>query len=121
MRKINCISCSFSCNEADKEWDTVVTTQKCPKCYASIQNPELRAAAASVIDVSFSQQQLPSNKPFIHNGVVVTDVQMPFESMVIFMVKWVLASIPAFIILILFFFLVSAVTGTGFNLFKSYI
>jgi len=31
--------------------------------------------------------------------VVVTDIRMSFLSMVIFMVKWVVASIPAFIIL----------------------
>ena len=30
--------------------------------------------------------------------VVVTDIRMPFWSMVIFMVKWVFASIPAMII-----------------------
>ena len=33
------------------------------------------------------------------NYVVVTDINMSFFSMVIFMVKWVVASIPAFIIL----------------------
>ena len=32
-------------------------------------------------------------------NVVVTDIQMPFWSMVWFMVKWSIASIPAFIIL----------------------
>jgi len=31
--------------------------------------------------------------------VVITDIKMPFFSMVVFMVKWVIASIPAFIIL----------------------
>jgi ABC-type sugar transport system permease subunit len=31
--------------------------------------------------------------------VVVTDIRMPFWSMVTFMVKWVVASIPAFLIL----------------------
>lgn len=31
--------------------------------------------------------------------VIVTDIKMPFLSMVFFMVKWVIASIPAFIIL----------------------
>ncbi len=31
--------------------------------------------------------------------VVVTDIRMSFFSMVMFMVKWVVASIPAFIIL----------------------
>lgn len=33
------------------------------------------------------------------NHIVITDIKMPFLSMVAFMVKWVLASIPAFIIL----------------------
>lgn len=31
--------------------------------------------------------------------VIVTDIQMPFWSMVIFMIKWSIASIPALIIL----------------------
>lgn len=31
--------------------------------------------------------------------VIVTDIRMPFLSMVVFMVKWVVASIPAIIIL----------------------
>jgi len=33
--------------------------------------------------------------------VTVTDIQMPFGSMVIFMIKWAIASIPAAIILFL--------------------
>ena len=32
-------------------------------------------------------------------GVTITDINMEFSSMVLFMVKWVIASIPAFIIL----------------------
>ena len=38
-------------------------------------------------------------KPVVTNKVVVTDIKMPFMSMVEFMVMWALASIPAFIIL----------------------
>ena len=34
-------------------------------------------------------------------NVIVTDIHLPFLSMVIFMVKWALASIPAIIILML--------------------
>jgi hypothetical protein len=34
------------------------------------------------------------------NPVTVTDVQMPFMSMVTFMVKWAIASIPAVMILL---------------------
>ncbi|HQU15249.1 MAG: hypothetical protein B7Z66_09000 [Chromatiales bacterium 21-64-14] len=34
-----------------------------------------------------------------NNRVVVVDVRMPFWSMVVFMVKWAIASIPALFIL----------------------
>ena len=33
------------------------------------------------------------------NEVVVTDIKMSFSSMVVFMVKWAIATIPAIIIL----------------------
>lgn len=45
----------------------------------------------------------------IRSEVVVVDVQMPFMSMVTFMIKWAVAAIPAFIILALFSALVSGV------------
>ena len=38
----------------------------------------------------------------IYNGkqeVTVTDIKMPFMSMVVFMIKWTVASIPAMILL----------------------
>lgn len=34
------------------------------------------------------------------NKVVVTDIQMPFASMVGFMIKWAIATVPAALILI---------------------
>ncbi len=39
--------------------------------------------------------------------VIVTDIQMPFMSMVSFMVKWAIATIPAAIILMFVVMLVS--------------
>lgn len=45
------------------------------------------------------------------NEVVVTDIQMSFISMVVFMVKWGIASIPAFIILFVIFTIVAAIFG----------
>lgn len=42
------------------------------------------------------------------SGVTVTDIRMPFLSMVFFMVKWVIASIPAFFILIILGMLTTA-------------
>lgn len=38
---------------------------------------------------------MPNDKP----EVIVTNIKMPFWSMVVFMVKWAIASIPAFLIL----------------------
>jgi hypothetical protein len=34
-----------------------------------------------------------------YSEVVITDVKMPFGSMVLFMVKWAIATIPALILL----------------------
>jgi hypothetical protein len=41
----------------------------------------------------------PAEDPMRPIPVVVTDVKMSFASMVVFMVKWTIAAIPAFIIL----------------------
>ncbi len=44
-------------------------------------------------------------------NVTVVDIKMPFLSMVVFMVKWVIASIPALLILITLGSLVTALFG----------
>lgn len=43
--------------------------------------------------------------------VIVVDLQMPFFSIVVLMVKWALASIPALIILAVIFSVVTGLTG----------
>jgi hypothetical protein len=43
--------------------------------------------------------------------VIVTDVEMPFGSMVVFIIKWVLASIPALIILWLILLIISVLVA----------
>ena len=45
------------------------------------------------------------------NQVVVTDVKMPFMSMVVFMVKLVIASIPAFTMLGIWVAIIVAIFG----------
>ncbi|NTV92413.1 MAG: hypothetical protein HGA72_03790 [Chlorobiaceae bacterium] len=47
--------------------------------------------------------------------VVVTDIRMPFWSMVMFMVKWVFASIPALIILSIIMGIIMAILTTLFG------
>lgn len=47
--------------------------------------------------------------------VVVTDIKIPFWSMVVLMVKWTLAAIPAIVILFIIAFIVSATFGAIFG------
>jgi hypothetical protein len=50
--------------------------------------------------------------------VVVTDIKMPFGSMVAFMVKWAIAAIPAMIILgVLWYLLMMVVFGLSGGMF----
>ena len=49
------------------------------------------------------------------NEVIIKDIQMPFWSMVKFMVKWAFASIPAIIIIALILMILGAVLGGFFG------
>ncbi len=53
--------------------------------------------------------------PPIPRPVIVTDIQMPFGSMVVFMLKWAFASIPAAIIILMTFGLISGILGGLFR------
>jgi len=45
------------------------------------------------------------------NNMVVVDIKMPFMSMVVFMVKWAIASIPAIIILMVLVVIFGGIFG----------
>ena len=49
-----------------------------------------------------------------NSKVQITNFDMPFEDMIKFMVKWALASIPAFIILFIIFGILFAIFGALF-------
>ena len=51
---------------------------------------------------------------YIKGGIDVKSFDMPFEGMVMFMVKWAIASIPAFIILFIIYGIFFAVFGALF-------
>jgi len=51
-------------------------------------------------------------------NVAIKDFNMPFSSMVIFMVKWAIASIPAIIIIWILFMLLISIFGTSFTVFS---
>ena len=64
-----------------------------------------------------SEQKISDNKKLYKmQSVKIKDFDMPFGSMVLFMVKWVVASIPSIIILftivILFFLIFISIFGT---------
>src|SRR5688572_2406427 len=57
-----------------------------------------RPAPAGRAAISTSPAALSPGRP-TSQAVVITDIAMPFGSMVVFMVKWSIATIPALIIL----------------------
>jgi hypothetical protein len=64
--------------------------------------------------------QPPTHLPYVQpldtrQRVIVTDVDMPFGSMVVFIIKWTIASIPALILLWLIFIAVFVVLGLIFG------
>lgn len=67
---------------------------------------------------SKSNATLSSSDTSLPHSVVITDIQMPFASMVVFMVKWAIAAIPAFIILLILTALFSGVLGILFGAFN---
>jgi predicted Zn finger-like uncharacterized protein len=77
-----------------------------PAPTASSGRKRVKAPAAAV-----SAQSARSQKPGEPQKVIVTNIKMSFGAMVVFMIKWVLAAIPAFIILALIFGILSLIFG----------
>lgn len=83
----------------------------CPKCAEKRRPADQSASAASVAPhVKKAMSGYPGAQP-----VVILDLNMSFNSMVWFMVKWVIASIPAMIILFIIGLVLSAVFGGLFG------
>ena len=83
--------------------DTTPGPSHCPQCGASLKT----AAAVRIVGATESE-------PICRTRVVVTDVDMPFGSMVVFMVKWGIAAIPAVLILTVVWFIVAAMFAGAF-------
>jgi hypothetical protein len=74
----------------------------------------LRAASRYYRHRRFFLQEIPMSGE--SREVVVVDVRIPFWSMVVLLVKWTLAAIPAIIILFLLATALSAVLGSVFHM-----
>lgn len=75
----------------------------CPKC--SAENSD-KALACQRCETPLGAVAQPSR-------VTVVDVDMPFGSMVSFMVKWAIATIPAFLILFVLGVFLVAIFGAA--------
>ena len=93
-----------------------------PSCEATfLQNPEKYGGKATKAQKKTErhrveqQQKIEDKSVYVKDGSVhVKSFDMPFGDMVGFMVKWALASIPAFIILFIIFGIFFAIFGSLF-------
>jgi RNA polymerase subunit RPABC4/transcription elongation factor Spt4 len=79
------------------------TTSACPTCGTR------RSGAEAVVVRPSASSELSTM-----TAVVIKDFDMPFGSMVSFMVKWAIAAIPAVIILFVIFGFLGAIMGGFF-------
>lgn len=102
-------------------WQAYRVQGRCSHCKEPLDEPvPVQGASASgrsegslVVNTYPDADRAGATVPIAQ--VTVVDVDMPFGSMVFFMVKWAIASIPAFLILILLGALISAVLGGIFG------
>lgn len=115
MQCPNCLHIPLAGNQPDPN--------VCPKCNV----PYIESIRKNINDSAISKhtcQDKSSSAKRVHNDikqkmieypgahpVVVLDVNMSFMSMVVFMVKWALASIPALIVVFAIYFVFIAVFG----------
>ena len=67
----------------------------------------------AIIEFPELQEGVQMN-PAEETKIIVADIKMPFISMVIFMVKWAIAAIPAIIILFILGAILSGIFGSLF-------
>ena len=118
MQKINCPQCGKEMSFSEKKRTIGGDQMIGDECGHSITVFKYDKIISGEVTVDVKPHQTikyQSNS----QSVTITDIKMPFGSMVEFMVKWAIASIPAFIILFLIGMMVMGVFGVGIaTLFK---
>ncbi len=104
MATENCVHCG----KLFQPTNSMITI--CPSCRSAVvtatavDGPTQASPKTSATTSNPTVVQVP-----VLSHVKVIDIDMPFGSMVSFMVKWAIASIPAFIILFVIWFIASSV------------
>ena len=117
---MQCPKCSYEPTLSEQQ----SSPDKCPRCeviYSKVKTAEApvvntptpwaQRKAVELQAAGISKAPLSSSV----NSVSIVDIKMPFWSMVSFMVKWAIASIPALIILIMIFSAISIVFAGFFK------
>jgi hypothetical protein len=109
MKKIeNCTKCNA------KITDHEIKNNFCSVCYKVVDENADKVKKGGYDSVG-SEESKENDKADIDNrniqNVVVTDIKMSFSSMVVFMVKWVIASIPAALIILFIIGLLTSFFG----------
>jgi hypothetical protein len=105
---VSCSSCSVEFNVEESQKIKSLIENFHPFAESEAYIPPVTDNQNVSKPISVLTMPVRTNEP---NYVIVTDIRMNFSSMVEFMVKWVFASIPALIILGMFFGLVAIVLG----------
>ena len=94
-----------------KEEDALRTVEEAKEKEKQIQD---RRKLNRQVNATQTKTSSTTSSNITNSKVQVTNFDMPFEDMIIFMVKWSLASIPAFIILFIIFGILFAIFGALF-------
>lgn len=110
------VICPHCRGEARAPANAAGKTVDCPACGKQFSIPVPAPAHSGHVQAQATaipplppRQQLPAGK----QEVIVTDIRIPFGSMVVLIIKWALAAIPAMIILAVLGLLVSAIFMGG--------
>ena len=100
------------CRFCRKEIDDVATT--CPHCGQDLFPGRTPAAAAVTTETALTSEPAGPEPVWVQR-VSVVDIDLPFASMVGFMVKWAIAAIPALVILMALAAIAAIVFGVLFR------
>ena len=110
---ISCPKCNVKSSFTKKQNMLTGSKMVCDECGHQMQYYDYNQIANP------TSVSIDSDEDSNSQNVTVTDIKMPFFSMVEFMVKWAVASIPAIIILIIVgMAIVIFITGLGLTFFK---
>ncbi len=100
-------NCSVCKQSLDIDEGINTSEIQCPSCGRYIPNPLIPPESSPHLQKTFrNPPPTPPPTPLTSQQVVITDIKMSIPAMMIFMLKWIVASIPVFFICGILYFLV---------------